>query len=165
MTDAPALSAPPWGPAGPDPYGSPTSALAAKRITADQILNCYTAPIEIIPAVPGSLILPSAYLGFVTGGSTPYSIVEGRNVATYFGWGSGSLVADNGAVGDLLTTSPISIAATDVLSNFQSFNTGILNSSPVGLPLVLVGNAVNPTDGDLSLLVAVTYSIITIGGA
>lgn len=135
-----------------DAHSGGTSIVKSVKITlsSSQILDLFTTPIEIIPAVTGKLLIIRHLFQKYTHVSNAY---------TSSSWRIGYNSISYGFVG-------FAPAITSA-SNYESFNS--INSSSsaggstfIGLPLVLGSQVSNPTGGDGTLDLYITYYEITI---
>lgn len=122
-------------------------------VTSDQILNIFTTPIEIVPAIAGKIILPTNILIIVKYNSSTYSDVGGSWKIRY---GSTSL-----AIATLISYLGSATFDKETIQTlfYSAFTT---SGSFVNSPILLTTTGNNPVGGDSNIDVYVTYSEITL---
>ena len=121
-----------------------------RTLTSAEILALFTTPIELVPAVSGKLLVLKSIYQKYNYGTTGYVNVN----TCKLGYGTTSLLLANLGLLIYDTTNANGIYAPSL--NIASTN------SYAGLPIVLGANIANPTSGDGTLDLYVTYFEITI---
>ena len=128
-----------------------TVSILKKTITSAEILTSYTAPVELIPA-PGSgklLLVQSAIIRYIPGGST-YS----TNIITNIRYGNAlSLYTNPNSLGQSSENAII----TNMLPS-----TTTSAALPTNSPLLFQTSNGNPTAGDGTIYLYLTYTIVTL---
>lgn len=119
-------------------------------VSSAQIKALNASPVELVPA-PGAnkIIVPVSAVGFLSFGTTQYTVGGGEAVISYPGV-FGSMMS----FGNLIVASGNLISARSV-SAFADFDGSIINQ-----PLVLTNQSADYADGDGTLKVLVTYNIV-----
>ena len=120
-------------------------------LTSAQLLNLFTTPIELVPAVTGKLLVPQFLFQKYNHVSTPYT------TSGLFRVGLGSInfgIASFGAV----------ITSTDNSQGLNNFSYGQSTSGLTyqNLPIVVGATTANPTGGNGTLDLYLTYLEVTL---
>jgi hypothetical protein len=127
--------------------------VAKTTITSDQILDIFTTPITIVPAVSGKIIVPSCIVIKINYNSNTYSDVGGSWKIRY---GSTSTA--------IATTTSYLGSATYNQQTIQTlFYSSFTTSSAFdNSPILLTTSGNNPLGGNSGIDVYVTYTEITL---
>lgn len=119
-------------------------------LSSSQILNLFTTTVELVPAVPGKLLILKSIYQKYNYGTTTYSNIN----TCKLGYGTTALLLAN-----------FSLLAYDVANANGIFAPSLNIASTntyAGLPIVLGATVANPTTGDGTLDLYLTYYEITL---
>lgn len=119
-------------------------------LTSAEILALFTTSVELVPAIPGKLLLLNSIYQNYTYGTTTYNNLN----TCKLGYGTTNLLIAN--LGLLI------YETTNANGIYAPFLNIASTSSYIGLPIVLGANITNPTDGDGTLDLHITYYEITL---
>jgi hypothetical protein len=120
-------------------------------LSSSQILNLYTTPIELVPAVPGKLLVPQFLFQKYTHVSSAYT------TSGLFRIGLGTITFGFSSFGAVITSAD----NAEGLNNF-SYNQSTSGSTYESLPIVLGATSANPSGGNGTLDLYLTYLEITL---
>jgi hypothetical protein len=120
-------------------------------LSSAQILALNTTPVELVPAVTGKLLVPQFLFQKYNHVSTPYT------TSGLFRIGLGSITLGFAAFGAVITSA----------DNAQGLNNFVYSQSTSGLtyqnlPLIIGATSANPTGGDGTLDLYLTYLEVTL---
>ncbi len=119
-------------------------------LSSSQILNLFTTPVELIPSVSGKLLILNSMYQKYNYGTTTYSNINTCKI----GYGTTSLLLANLGllVYDVTNANGIFAPSLNIAST----------STYAGLPIVLGATISNPTTGDGTLDLYISYSEVTL---
>jgi hypothetical protein len=136
----------------PDPLVTSPSSVMSAELSSAQILALYDTPVELIPAPgPGKVILLQ-YEAFsvFTFNTTPYTAPSSALFVNYEGRGSATNLLSAG----------LGLPAEDAVLLLQQGAVSVPLSECENKACVVAMSFANPTDGDGTLTIMLTYHII-----
>jgi hypothetical protein len=134
-------------------------------ISVAQIKALYTIPLEIIPAIPGFLIVPTDCLVNFTKGSNNYSDkldTSGSDIMAALTWGNTTSGLQMAELGYIIAKFSGGAAVNDSAFNRVSVPNEMITGFNKGIYLLSGTSDLSGSTGDGTLQLIITYTIVKI---